>query len=203
MNTPKINNREIPRDTALTLELPEREPTIGPHTTLAEVLQHFPGARRALFRRYHIGGCSSCGFNPAETLAELSTRNRLEVAEVLAHLQSSHDADRQLLISPAELGQRLQTEPLRLADIRSREEWEMAHLDGAVHLSSANLPQILAEWPHADLVVIYDHNGEQSLDAAAFLIGHGFEQVRCLEGGIDAWARQMDPQVPRYRLEPA
>jgi hypothetical protein len=30
---------------------------------MSAVLENFPGARRALFRKYHIGGCSSCGFN--------------------------------------------------------------------------------------------------------------------------------------------
>ena len=34
----------------------------------------FPGARRALFARYHIGGCQSCGFSPGETLAEVCAR---------------------------------------------------------------------------------------------------------------------------------
>ena len=67
-------------------------------------LEHFPGAQRALFRRYHIGGCSSCGFSPNETLAEVCARNgNLDVAEVLAHIQSSHEQDAKVLISPREL----------------------------------------------------------------------------------------------------
>ena len=51
-----------------------------------EVLAAFPGVQRALFRRYHIGGCSSCGFQPGETLEELCARNNvLPVDEVLSH----------------------------------------------------------------------------------------------------------------------
>ena len=38
---------------------------------MQQVLEIFPGAQRALFRRYHIGGCSSCGFQPTETLEQL------------------------------------------------------------------------------------------------------------------------------------
>ena len=41
---------------------------------MSEVLKEFPGAQRALFRRYHIGGCSSCGFQPTETLAQVCER---------------------------------------------------------------------------------------------------------------------------------
>ena len=50
-------------------------------------------------------------------------------------------------------------------------------------------------------MVIYDHTGKSSLDAAAFFQGHGFKDVRCLRGGIDAWAKEIEPKMPRYRLE--
>src|SRR5262245_42682416 len=43
---------------------------ISPDSPMSAVLESFPGAQRALFRRYHIGGCSSCGFRPDETLAQ-------------------------------------------------------------------------------------------------------------------------------------
>src|SRR5476649_346165 len=77
---------------------------ISLQSPMSAVLENFPGAQRALFRRYHIGGCSSCGFSPDETLAQVCARNgNLDVAEVLAHIQSSHEQDAKVLISPAEL----------------------------------------------------------------------------------------------------
>ena len=42
---------------------------INSDSTMEQVLMEYPGARRALFRKYHIGGCSSCGFQMNETLA--------------------------------------------------------------------------------------------------------------------------------------
>ena len=48
--------------------------------------------------------------------------------------------------------------------------------------------------------MLVDHQGKQALDAAAFFLGHGFTQVHCLKGGIDAWAVEMDPDMPRYTL---
>jgi rhodanese-related sulfurtransferase len=49
-------------------------------------------------------------------------------------------------------------------------------------------------------VVIIDHQGKQGLDAAAYFIGHGLQNVRCLRGGIDAWAQEVDPKLRRYKL---
>src|ERR1041385_1985388 len=104
--------------------------TISPQSPMRDVLEKFPGAQRALFRRYHIGGCSSCGFSPDETLAHVCERNGgLDVNEVLAHIQSSHEQDAKILISPKELAEALKQDPsLRLVDVRSREEFEAVHI---------------------------------------------------------------------------
>ena len=78
--------------------------TLTPQTTMARVLKLFPGAQRALFRRYHIGGCSSCAFQPEETVAQLCQRNGgLDVAEMIAHIQTSHEQDEKMLLTPLEL----------------------------------------------------------------------------------------------------
>src|SRR5450759_666500 len=99
---------------------------INAESPMSVVLEAFPGAQRALFRRYHIGGCSSCGFAPTETLAQVCERNGgLDVAEVLAHIQSSHEQDAKIFIEPKELAEWLKRDPsVRLVDVRSREEFE-------------------------------------------------------------------------------
>ena len=86
-------------------------------------------------------------------------------------------------------------------DIRSREEFEATHIEAAVLLSQPVMQEILAHWPRTDLMVLYDHRGQKSLDAAAYFIGQGFQKVRCLRGGIDAWSREVDRKIPRYRVE--
>jgi len=169
---------------------------------MREVLEAFPGAQRALFRRYHIGGCSSCGFQPAETLEQLCARNNnLNTTEVIEHINSSHAQDAKVLLAPAELAQLRQQHPaLRLLDVRTREEYEAVHIEGAVLMSQEMMQEILSRWPRSELFVIYDHQGKQGLDAAAYFLGHSFENVRCLRGGIDAWAQEVDLKMPRYRL---
>ncbi|HZV36296.1 MAG TPA: rhodanese-like domain-containing protein, partial [Verrucomicrobiae bacterium] len=57
-----------------------------------------------------------------------------------------------------------------------------------------------AHWPRNEEFVIVDHMGKMGLDAAAYFAGHGFERVRCLRGGIDAWAREVDAKIRRYQL---
>ena len=63
-----------------------------------------------------------------------------------------------------------------------------------------HVQEIMARWPRTELFVIVDHEGKLALDAAAYFMGHGFENVRCLRGGIDAWSQEVDTNVPRYQL---
>ncbi len=176
---------------------------ISDQITMRELLAQFPGARRALFRRYHIGGCASCGFSPDETLAALCGRNdNLNVEEVIEHILSSDAADRAMQIEPRELSDRLTTnEKLHLLDIRTREEFDAVKLPGAQLFTQDFLQRLPADWSREDLLVVYDHDGARSLDAAAYFQGHGFENVKSLRGGIDAWSVAVDPRLPRYHLE--
>ena len=169
---------------------------------MREVLEVFPGAQRALFRRYHIGGCSSCGFSPDETLAQVCARNgNLDVAEVLAHIQSSHEQDAKVLISPKELAEALQQDPaVKVVDVRSREEFEAVHIESSVLLSQDVMRGLMASGSNTNPVVVVDHAGKSGLDAAAYFLGHGLQNVRCLRGGIDAWAQEVDPKMRRYKL---
>jgi rhodanese-related sulfurtransferase len=170
---------------------------------MRELLEQFPGAQRALFRRYHIGGCASCGFSPEETLVGVCARNdNLDVDEVAGHIVASDAVDRAMQIEPRELSDRLaRGEPIHLLDIRTREEFDSVKLPGA-HLFTQELMQkILADWSRTDLLVIYDHQGTRSMDAAAYFPGHGFGAIKSLRGGIDAWSAEVDSKLPRYHLE--
>jgi rhodanese-related sulfurtransferase len=176
--------------------------TIGAQSTMRDVLEVYPGAQRALFRRYHIGGCASCGFQPTETLEQVCQRNNnLNVPEVLAHIQTSHEQDAKLFIAPKELAELRQKNPgVKLIDVRSREEYEAVHIDGALLLSQPVMQEIMGKWPRSETLVVIDHQGKSALDAAAYFLGHGFENVRCLRGGIDGWSQDVDTKLPRYRL---
>lgn len=170
--------------------------------SMREILARYPGAQRALFRRYHIGGCSHCSFAPEETLEQVCARNGgLDPSEVMEHIQSSHEQDAKILIEPKELEEWLkQDKSIRLVDVRSREEFDAVHISDSVLLSQDVMRQIMAEGSNTRALVIIDHQGGQGLDAATYFMGHGLQNVRCLRGGIDAWAQQVDHQMRRYKM---
>src|SRR5438105_3860321 len=121
---------------------------IGPQSTMREVLELYPGGQRALFKRYHIGGCSSCAFHSDETVAELCERNgNIPVDELLEHLKTSHEQDEQMQISPVDLANTLKTKSVKLLDIRTREEWDAVRIHGAVRMSQETMQEILGKWP--------------------------------------------------------
>src|SRR6266446_5988420 len=119
---------------------------IDPQITMRALLERYPGAQRALFRKYHIGGCSSCGFQPNETLAGVCARNEdLDVDEVAEHILRSDVADRAMQIEPRELSDRLNTgDKVHLLDIRTREEFDAVKLPGAHLFTEELMQEILA-----------------------------------------------------------
>jgi rhodanese-related sulfurtransferase len=177
--------------------------SIDPNITMRELLVQFPGAQRALFRKYHIGGCSSCGFSPDETLAGVCERNEnLNVDELIDHIITSHEADAAMQIEPRELSDRIAAgEPVYLLDVRTREEWEAVKLADSHLFTQELMQEILTKESRTGFFVIYDHKGARSMDAAAFFQGHGFQNVKSLRGGIDAWSAEVDSKLPRYHLE--
>ena len=176
--------------------------TASAEMTMAELLAAFPGAQRALFRHYHIGGCSSCGFRPEETLAGVCARNGgLNPDEVLENVRSAHEQDQSLMLEPTEARALLEGGAAGFFDIRTREEYDAVHIANSRHFNQQLMQETLSTWPKDDLLVLIDHRGERSLDAAAYFSGHGFTRVKCLRGGIDAWSVEVDPNLPRYTLE--
>jgi rhodanese-related sulfurtransferase len=178
-------------------------PPLDSDTTMSALLQAYPGAQRALFAHYHIGGCKSCGFNPTETLGQVCARNEnIPVDEAIAHIQSSHDSDAQLQVSPTEFeAMRCANPELKILDVRMAEEHEAVKIPGAHLFSQALLQTIFDSWDKTQPLIIYDHMGTRSLDVVAYFMGHGFGEAKALAGGIEAYSLEVDSSLPRYRLE--
>ncbi|MEO5914149.1 MAG: rhodanese-like domain-containing protein [Luteolibacter sp.] len=162
------------------------------------ILETLPGARRAIFARYHLGGCQSCAFSNEETLAELCARSEIPVDEVLAHLLASHVHDSAMWMEPATA--KAEISSLRLIDLRTREEHEAVVIPGSEFFTQ-ELQQKLFAGDSNTRILLYDHSGKNVLDQVAWFRGHGFNQTYGLLGGIDAWSREIDPSIQRYRIE--
>ncbi len=87
---------------------------------------------------------------------------------------------------------------LTLLDVREPQEWEIATLPGAKLIALGDLPERMNELDTADDMVVYCHHGMRSAKAIGFLQKMGFSKLKNLAGGIDAWASQVDQEMPRY-----
>jgi rhodanese-related sulfurtransferase len=170
--------------------------------TMGELLARYPWAKRALFQNFHIGGCASCGFSDTETLAEVCARNGgVTPEDVVKAVHLAHEQDEAMMLDPIDF--KNSTDKFSVVDIRTKEEFEAVHMPGALHFDQSLMSEIMNSWPKDRPILIVDHTGERSLDAAAYFAGHGFASVRCLRGGIDAYSEKADPSLPRYALEVA
>lgn len=81
-----------------------------------------------------------------------------------------------------------------------REPWEIAtaQIAGCVDIPMRDIPARSEELDDEAQIVCICHHGARSANVAMFLEGHGFKHVFNLQGGIDAWSRQVDPKVPLY-----
>jgi sulfur-carrier protein adenylyltransferase/sulfurtransferase len=87
---------------------------------------------------------------------------------------------------------------LVVLDVREPHEFEIARIDGARLIPLSQLPSRLGELDGHAEIVAHCHHGLRSLKALEILKAAGFAKVRSLQGGIDAWSVNVDPQVPRY-----
>lgn len=102
-------------------------------------------------------------------------------------------------IDPRELKQRLDRgDALLLVDVREPWEYEICRIEGARLIPLGTLPASVAAIEQAEDVVLYCHRGMRSLDAATWLRAQGVERARSLAGGIERWATEIAPSVPRY-----
>jgi len=172
--------------------------------TMSEINSQFPGARRALFARYHIGGCSACAYQDDESLASVCERSSLELDEVIQHIINSHEENEKMLISPEKVHEMMeQGKNIKLVDTRTREEHEAVTISGSYFLTQDLQQEIFAQWSRSDeeMIILYDHTGKNVLDTCAWFVGHEMKNTRALTGGIDAWSLNVDKSISRYKLE--
>src|SRR3989449_10289534 len=102
-------------------------------------------------------------------------------------------------LTPAELKARLdERAPLVLLDVRQDWETKLCRLDNAVHIPIEEIELRADELNAADEIVVYCHQGVRSAAVADYLRQRGFRNVKNLLGGLDHWARTVDPTMRRY-----
>ncbi len=104
-------------------------------------------------------------------------------------------------IAPAELAAWLAdtARPVPLVvDVREPWEVERCRIAGSHAIPLREIPARVAELPREREIVLVCHHGGRSQQAAMWLAGNGYSHVSNLRGGVDAWASDVDPAMPRY-----
>lgn len=101
------------------------------------------------------------------------------------------------LVDVAEAALRFRAGEATLLDVREPSELRLASIDGALHVPMRTVPARLAEIPRDRPVLVMCHHGSRSQMVADWLAAQGY-RAENVAGGIDAWADEVDPKVPKY-----
>ncbi len=85
-----------------------------------------------------------------------------------------------------------------LVDVREPAEWEIVRIPGAELIPKGELPARLSELPQDKPIIVYCKTGVRSAEALATLKGAGFSTAKHVQGGVTAWATQVDKGLPVY-----
>jgi len=88
--------------------------------------------------------------------------------------------------------------PPAVLDVREPWELEIAAVDGVIAIPLGELTKRVGELPRDKPIAVMCHHGGRSAQATAWLRNQGFDHATNVAGGIDAWARSVDPTVSRY-----
>jgi adenylyltransferase/sulfurtransferase len=147
------------------------------------------------FRELHVKKspvCPICG--PERTITELIDY------EQFCGVEAEHPSNGGAMeVSPRQLKAEIDGgKQVRIVDVREPMEYQIVHIPGSELIPLRDLPRKVGTLGAAEEIVVHCHHGMRSAEAQAYLLSLGFTKVRNLSGGIDRWATEVDPAMPRY-----
>ena len=140
-------------------------------------------------------GCELCGDSPSVTdLVDYQAFCAVDLPSA-----APAEDDSAFEISGPELKQVLDTgRPIQLLDVREPHEWQIARIDSAKLTPLSQFDDHISALNPEDEIYLYCYKGKRSMTALKKLQGRGFANLKSLAGGIDSWAEEVDPSMPRY-----
>jgi adenylyltransferase/sulfurtransferase len=135
--------------------------------------------------------CPVCGENP--TITELIDY------EQFCGIAPAQSTEAIPTISVHELKRKIEANgALTVLDVREPFEYEIAHISGSKLIPLGELPRRFDELARDGEIAVHCKSGKRSAQAVQLLRHAGFTNVANVTGGIDAWANEIDPSVPKY-----
>jgi rhodanese-related sulfurtransferase len=101
-------------------------------------------------------------------------------------------------LTPKEFKDYLVGNEVTLVDVREQWEFDICQIKGAILMTLGELAKCYINLNKDSNIALYCHSGIRSMHIADFLLSQGFESLANLQGGIDAWAQEIDTTVERY-----
>jgi rhodanese-related sulfurtransferase len=175
-----------------------RPPFFNEDSTLKHLLRHYPDAQHWFLHRYRIQA-DELARNAHLSLREASTKLQLPPAQILfMEIQMSSKWIGIEFLQPMEAKRRLDSKAAIILDARDPWERDIANLSASELLTEEKLQDLARAADRSIPVLLYCHFGVRSTDFAVKLKEWGYQHVWVLQGGIDAWAQSVDPQMKRY-----
>ncbi len=184
------------------IEVEKVEGNITGNSKMNELNAQFPEVHSLLFSKFHIG-LPVDGYSPEETVASVCKAHSKSEAEILNFLNGEF-ADKQApVISPFELQDKIKLGSANLVLLDIREKWErdIAGIEDAILITSENNQSVLASLRDNQEIVLIDWKQDRSPSFQKWLMQRGLSNIKCLQGGIDAWAESVDTQMARYDID--
>ena len=101
-------------------------------------------------------------------------------------------------LTPKEFKDYLVDDEVTLVDVREQWEFDICQIKGAILIPMNEIDKSYLNLNKDSKIALYCHSGSRSMHAADFLLSKGFQTLANLQGGIDAWAQEIDTTVERY-----
>ena len=102
------------------------------------------------------------------------------------------------VLNPQEFQDNFTKDGNTIIDVREKWELDICKIEGAVNMPMSSITETFSELDPELSYSIYCHHGMRSMQVANFLLSKGFQSLFNLQGGIDAWSREIDDTVERY-----
>lgn len=183
----------------------ENQTVEGPfnsETPMKELNLQWPEAHSHLFKQYHIG-LPVNGYRQDETIGSVCKSHNKSELEILNFLNTEYFDKHIAVIKPEELDLKIQSGTTNLALLDIRESWErdISKIEGSIFITRENCESTIQSLNNEKEIVLIDWKQDRSPSFLKWLRQRGFTNVKCLEGGIDAWTEKVNSHLNRYDID--